>query len=284
MIFCNSYVRFGAIPRGEYTLPKAGQPNNDKKVTVYELEPGDMAVLNALEKSIAEQKLLPSDNGKNNKEWHYEDLKLTITDAQRILRHREDKKAPYKDTSVIYMAVADQTPCGILIGNMPKLGAKGITTTYRDKPCNEETELDWLMTWPLGSLQDRIIGVGKALLTQFFSFCSSQNPVPKTIYIRAEDPEQTVATHFYKAMSCQEVSGGLKPWQTKDGPVDIVTHLYDPDFKPDESNVQPMEISSEKARTEAEKRQQEFKFQALQSQSVPIEEVVNLSNIHNKER
>lgn len=273
-------VKFGAIPQAEYTIPKANVQGSFHKVEVYELEPKDKPVLDQLEKRIQDKNLLPKDNGKNDKDTHYENLRCTIADAKGILRHRQDENISYADTSVVYMAVTDKKPCGLLIGNMPKLTQDGrITNTYRDKPISQETELDWLMTWPLGELPDRLKGIGKILLSQFYSFCNQLTPTPRTIYIRSELAENSVAPDFYQSMGCKQTEAGTIPWQTADGPVDVITHLYDPEYAPDPCPILPMEISLTKATQVAKERQQEFQYRPLKRASVPIDEIIDLKSI-----
>lgn len=270
-VLSNRHIRFSAVPQAKYILPAVQCPEKlSKEVILYEIEPQDLLILKRLEKQVREETLLSDDNGENRKAAHYSILRYALTHAKRILRHRQEPSCQFQDTSVIYLAVADKQPCGLLIGNMPKINQCGqITYTYRDKLPDEETELDCMSTF-----NRNIRGVGSVLLSHFYEFCRSLNF--KTIYIRSDIPKESIAMRFYEKMGCSLAEPHTIPWQTKTGPVYVTTYLYDPYFKIYSGPIVPMEISVEDARQISEEQNLKFQYTPLEKRSVPIEDVVEL--------
>lgn len=109
------------------------------------------------------------------------------------------KKSP-EDKSSILLALSNNEPCGILIGNVPKSDkARRVHYSSRKNHAKDETELDWLATW-----NKDVKGVGKALVTEFFN--SLKTDGFKSVYVRSEVPEKSCAKYFYEAMGFKPIS------------------------------------------------------------------------------
>ncbi len=181
-------TNFRAIQLAKY------QPTNEQSSTVYKLETKDLPFIDKFERNIDE---------------YYKEKKITDPTTQEIMTNAFEvsKEILNKDSnqlskSEILLSVSDSNPCGILIGNILKRGENN-TYSYssREKPNNNETEIDLLVTW--NPFQDKKpYKTGKILTTEYFN--RLKNNQFEDVYVRSEIPELSFATDFYKTMGFEK--------------------------------------------------------------------------------
>jgi GNAT superfamily N-acetyltransferase len=202
-------LRFEAIPRGRYCPEASGE------ITVFELEKRDLPALKALQKRAGQKRLgVEYHPGSLDKELHYEIIHDTVTDAVSLLEGKARHPAYKPDKQghpIVYMAVKDGWPCGLLAGHMPLITRPG-KIVFSDRNRGRETEVGWLASWPVAA--QRIKGVGQLLLSHFYRYCQALKI--DSIYVRTF--KDTPAASFYERM-------GLRPSRTQPA----VIPVYDPD-------------------------------------------------------
>lgn len=270
-------VAFRGIPLAEYQVHSAtgatmGAPPEQKTVTLIELEPKDIPVLDYLEKRVKKQDILPPNSHEQDVAMHYKILEKALKDARNTLRLREQYKI--KDPTVIYLAVADKAPCGLIMGNMPKIN-QFCQITYSNRNVPNEIELDWLVTFPI-RLKTKLKGVGQLLVSRFFKFCGTK-PDVKTIFVRSEVPEYSRAVEFYKAMGFASLQPDPVPMDSLDQPRELACLLNEEGFYPNTTQVQPMLIQQEKAQEIAKKIIGKFHPKELEPISQDIRQLVDLT-------
>lgn len=190
-------------------------------------------------------------------------IKKALEDIKKLLIMQGNAPGGLASKPKIYMAICDKQLCGVAVANIPKITKDGeIAYSCRNRP--SETELDWLVTWPLRSGQ-KIRGVGKLLLSYIYDFARESNY--ESLYIRAVEPKLTNAVLFYYSMGCSK-NGALIPYEYPGIPIEIVM-ILDPKHKPYTGTTVPIEISVKNASNKANDIFNEFKPIKL-SDTLPI--------------
>ena len=104
----------------------------------------------------------------------------------------------------MFVATQDGSPCGLLVGNIPKHVYDGERICYssRHNPAKNETELDWLVTWqPKGKC--KIKGIGKALVGEFYRTIKKDKF--RDVFVRSEVPENSYASEFYESIGFEQL-------------------------------------------------------------------------------
>lgn len=211
---------FKAIPKAKYELFK-----DTGDVRIYELEKRDIPLLQNYVSNMDKFFLKHNIEGESRQQVIEESFNAGI----KILNEEESPK----NKSKVFMAVSDNKPCGIIIGNVPKTDKNGnLHYSSRKNHGIEETELDWLATW-----NSDLKGVGKALVGEYF--ISAKNDGFKTIYVRSEVPEKSGAEDFYKSVGFAPLSEEQRAIQRKNDNGYIIGD-YD-DF---EDKIIPMKAGS----------------------------------------
>lgn len=190
-------TNFRAIP-----LAKYGYLNDKTKdVIVYQLEKKDIDYLKYISKNIESF----------YKKFEIEDFstKQVVAEAfeagAAILEETKYKEEKAK----VLLALSDEEPSAILIGNTLKVDKNGhLHYSSRKNHSAEETELDWLATW-----NKKILGEGKVIVCEFFH--SLLKDGFKQCYVRSEIPEKSFALEFYKKMGFEPLSNKQRRIQRK---------------------------------------------------------------------
>lgn len=278
MILNNSpakQVSFGALPVAEYKVKVTeGSRSLYKKLTVYEAEPKDKSIIKHMLLKLASLKALPTKQNIYNYVSHGIIIKKALIEMDRLLDMKGTSSNNLADRAKIFMAVCDNQLCGVAVSNIPKVTHEN-NIVYSNRSRINETELDWLTTWPISESQQKIKGTGKILLAHVFDFVQSLRA--NTMYIRSEHPKHTNATPFYKSMGCIE-TGPAIPCDEIGRPVDI-SRLSDKKEKLYSGLVIPMEISQDVAAKKASQVFEEFSRQKLKPDSVNPEEIIDFNDI-----
>lgn len=193
----NKQTTFKAIPLARYGYL------NDKarNVIVYQLEKKDIDYLKYISAHI---------------EQFYKKFEVDNDSAKQVIKEAFDagaailSEAKYKeDKAKVLLALSDEAPSAILIGNTLKIDKNGkFQYSSRKNHSNYETELDWLATW-----NKKILGEGKVIVCEFFH--SLLKDGFKQCYVRSEIPEKSFAMEFYKKMGFQPLSNRQRRIQRK---------------------------------------------------------------------
>ena len=128
-------INFNAIPLAQWRCKALN--NKTKNITIIAFEKKD---INFVEKFVEKSDLICSKD--SLKQELVNDTIRTIRDALGM---------SYKSFEKIkmFMAIHEGTPCGLLVGNVPKknIDTEQIKYSSRHNPAKNETELDWLVTW-----------------------------------------------------------------------------------------------------------------------------------------
>ena len=170
---------FTAIPKANYKLFK-----DTGKVTVFQLEKSDIPFLEKIKVNIKdflkEQKIEDESRQQVVEEAFSAGIKLL------------DKSNTDEKKAKIFLAVCNESPCGIIIGNASKTDKFGkVHYSSRKNHGTNETELDWLASW-----NNNLKGVGKSLVGEFFH--SLKKDGFKSVYVRSEIPSKSGARDFYE--------------------------------------------------------------------------------------
>lgn len=175
--------KFRAIPKAMY------RPAKDSYVKIYELEKNDLPfVTNFL------GNLKQFFKKKNVKDFSTQQVVAEAFEAAKRMLEMEkcDKK------STMLLALKNNEPCGILLGNIPKKDKNNVIRySSRKNHSKKETELDWLATWG-------VHGCGKSLVCEFFKQVK-ENKFSK-VFVRSEVPELSFAKEFYESVGFHKIN------------------------------------------------------------------------------
>lgn len=212
---------FKAIPQGKYKLFK-----DSGEVTIYQLEQKDIPLL--------ENFISNRDEFVKKHKIDDEARECIVMEAFRegidfLKRGDEEKKVK------VLMAVSNNEPCGIIIGNASKIDKSGkIHYSSRKNHGKNETELDVFATW-----NNNLKGVGKALIDEYF--IKAKKDGFKQIYVRAEVPQNAPNTiKFYSGCGFTEMNGEKQQLDLKKGDYQYVAGEY---FDADDL-IMPMKATS----------------------------------------
>lgn len=164
-----------------------------KNIMIAEIEKRD---LNFIQKLKLLNEIAPdSDKVKNAIIWG------TLTTIEGILT----SDCEFLDKIKMYIAILNNKPSGLLIGNMPKriLSTEGISYSSRHNNAKKETEIDWLATWTPKD-ETKVKGIGKALVAEFFG--SLKRDGFRDVFVKSEIPENSYAQAFYESLGFEAIS------------------------------------------------------------------------------
>lgn len=212
---------FTAIKKSTYKLF-----NDTGEAIIYQLEKSDIPML---------------ENFINNIEKFYEKHEIKDKNRQIILLKTfqaglDFLKNGEKEKKVkVLMAMHNNEPCGIIIGNALKVNKNGTFNYSSRKNCGKnETELDFLVTW-----NNRLKGIGKALLNEYF--IGTKKDGFKNVYVRSEVPQYSNAITFYSKNGFRELTGQRQQLDLKKGDRSYVGG----DYFSAENLVLPMKATSD---------------------------------------
>ena len=224
---------FGAIP-----LAKYGYLHDKKQdVTVYQLEKRDVDYLQYISDNIDgfyKKHDIKDDSTKQV-------VKEAVDAGIEILQSKYEKKAK------VMLALSDEEPSAILIGNVLKVDKNGgFHYSSRKNHSKDETELDWLATW-----NKKIFGEGKVIVTEFFH--SVLKDGFKQVYVRSEVPEKSFAMDFYKKMGFEPLSDEQREIQRENDNRYLIG-----DYDALEDNIIPMKATTRDIKHSLKKRAKEL--------------------------
>lgn len=179
-------INFNAIPLAQWRCKTFN--NKTKDVVIVAFEQND---LNFVRKFVEKT----HDICKNDSD-KLEIVNSTVQTIRDILEKTNKKNF---ERVKMYLALNEGTPCGLLVGNIPKLDkdSQQIKYSSRHNSAKNETELDWLVTWqPKG--KSKIKGIGTALVCEYFRTVKKEKF--RDVFVRSEVPEKSYATDFYEKL------------------------------------------------------------------------------------
>jgi len=239
----NDKIRIDNMFAAEFDVFSIDKNNNKtpKKLAIYEVKLMHATIINHTFKRVKALDILSTDQNAFFYVSHNLVIKKAIEEIKKLLKMQANAPNGLAPKAKIYMAICDKQLCGVAVANVPKITKDGeIVSSCRSNP--SETELDWLVTWPLTS-GEKVKGVGKLLLSYVYDFARESNF--KSLYIRAMEPKLTNAVLFYSSMGCSK-TGGLIPYESPGMPIEIV-RILDSKYKPYTGITVPMEISCKNA-------------------------------------
>lgn len=172
---------------------KSALNNTTKNITIVSLEKKDADFINIFEEKYK--------NFFQNDSIKQEIFNIIIKTIKGVF---ESYKTILNKAKIL-IAIHEDKPCGILIGNIPKIDTTTKTVLYSSRHnCGKnETELDWLITWPPNK-NDKINGIGKALIGEYFNTVKKDKF--KDVLVKSEVPENSYAQHFYESLGFKTIS------------------------------------------------------------------------------
>ena len=177
---------FNASPLAQWRCKTLNNKTKDLVIIAFEQKD-----LGFVEKFIEKSK----DICKNDLE-KLELVNSTICSIRDTLKKIGEKNF---ERAKMYLALNEATPCGLLVGNLPKKDNESEQIKYssRHNSAKNETELDWLVTWqPKG--KSKIKGIGTALVCEYFRTIKKDKF--RDVFVRSEVPEKSYATGFYEKL------------------------------------------------------------------------------------
>ena len=183
-------VSFKARFISRYTVSSYNTP---VKLDILKLEPKDYSFVDSFV-NVVNKKTAVSDAEISKKVV----MREAFLDLKDLLIKQKIKDDKIYKNSVSYLAVCEDKPAGLLIGNLPKIDINKDDIHYssRKNHGKNETELDWLVTWA-----NSVKGIGRALVTEYFLNLKKF----KQVFIRSVVPENSHAFEFYKSLGFQQI-------------------------------------------------------------------------------
>lgn len=234
---------FGAIPLAEYKYLN----DKEKNVMVYQLEEKDADYLKYISDNI--------DGFYKHHDIQDESTKQVVKEAVDAGIEILKDKHKSEDKTKILLALSDEEPSAILIGNARKIDKKGnLHYSSRKNHASDETELDWLATW-----NKKILGEGKVVVCEYFKTLAKDGF--KNVYVRSEIPEKSFAMAFYSKMGFKPLSHKQRAIQRKNDNSYLIGQY-------DEQGdlIVPMIAKSKDITKTLQKRTKELKRKEIQNQ------------------
>lgn len=244
---------FRAIPLAKYCYLN----DKAKDVIVYKLEKKDIDYLKYLS---------------NNIENFYKRHEIEDSSTKQVVKEAFDagveilSETKYKEEKAdVLLALSDEEPSAILIGNTLKIDKNGkFHYSSRKNHSMDETELDWLATW-----NKKILGEGKVIVCEFFHSLLKNGF--KQCYVRSEIPEKSFALEFYKKMGFEPLSNRQRKIQRKNDNNYVIGNFDAPKDK-----IIPMKATTKDIVKSLKKRSQELmrkEFKSYLSADLPMKEL-----------
>ena len=190
---------------------------------------------------------------------------ITIKTVLDILQKHNDKKFEKVKT---YIALDEGTPCGLLIGNIPKKiqTLESIKYSSRHNPAKNETELDCLVTWQPRS-KSKIKGIGKALVGEYFRTIKKDKF--RDVFVRSEVPENSYATYFYEHLGFERLSDKRLKLYNKNSAQYVIS-----DYGEANDDTIPMLITRKNLQEISENLSKKMMRQEFKRNSIEAEELI----------
>jgi hypothetical protein len=184
-------LSFRAVPLAQWRCKTLN--NKTKNITIVAFEKKDLKFVG---KFIEKSDIICSRDSLKQK---------LVSDTIRTIRDSLNITSKSFEKVKMFMAIHEGTPCGLLVGNIPKknIDTEQIKYSSRHNPAKNETELDWLVTWrPRG--KSKIKGIGKALVGEYFRTVKKDKF--RDVFVRSEVPENSYAKDFYESLGFEQMS------------------------------------------------------------------------------
>ncbi len=232
--------------------------NRTKNITIASFEKKDIKfVQNFIEKA----------NSVCSKDKLKQDL---ISIALRTIRDILETNDKNFDKVKMFIALHEDIPCGLLVGNIPKrvYDSDWICYSSRHNFAKNETELDWLVTWqPRGKA--RIKGVGKALVGEFYRTVKKDKF--RDVFVRSELPENSYALKFYECVGFEQLGNKRLKLFNKNSAQYAMN-----DYTESNDDTIPMLVTRKVLQEQAEYLSKKMARQEFLSTSVDAEELINI--------
>lgn len=274
----HSDLRINDMFRAEFDVISIDKNKNQtpKKLVIYEVKPCHESIINHAFQRIKALDIMSHRENIIFYVSHNIVIKKALEEIKKLLMMQTNAPKGLASQAKIYMAICDKQICGVAVTNVPKITKDGeIVNSCRNH--SSETELDWLVTWPLNS-KEKVNGTGRLLLSYVYNFTQESNF--KSLYIRAMEPKLTNAVLFYTSMGCAQ-TGQVIPYEAPDRPIEIV-RILNPKYKPYTGITVPMEISAENAADKVKTIFNEFKHVKLEDASPKAENIYDFYIIKSK--
>lgn len=275
-------ISFKGIPAAKYPIisKQTGKPLN-QYIHIYEIEGRDEVFLKKMLRSAKNKKLISKNIQKtcvykDNKEYIrfcYSLINDSINAMLNLFKITQQSKII--DPSIKYLATIDNKPCGIIMGNIPKISQDYREVVFSNRDKKNETELDWLVTWSTKG-QEGKRGVGRALMAEYLNACTKLKDTD-SIYVRSTIPMIANAVEFYKANGFKELVPRRIPYQESSRPRNISDLISGKEFKDDDYPVRPLELDMEDAKAVFQKTQEELKRDSLDKTSIDLTKIIKLN-------
>jgi len=252
------------------------QTQTPKKMAIYEVKLEHEPIINHTFERVKTLDILSPDYNAFFYVSHNIVIIKALGDIKKLLRMQANAPNGLAPKAKIYMAICDKQLCGVAVANVPKITKDGeIVNSCRSN--SSESELDWLVTWPLTS-GEKIKGVGKLLLSYVYDFVKEANY--KSLYIRAMEPKLTNAVLFYDSMRCTKTGPSI-PYESPGMPIEII-RILNPKYKRYKGVTISMEISCENASDRANDIFNEFKQVKLADTCLNLKDLYDFCDIKPK--
>lgn len=249
-------LNFYAIPVSQWRCKTLN--NKTKNITIVALEKRD---LNFVEKFIEKINIIcPKDNLKQK----------LVSETIRTIKDILSMTNKSFDKVKMFLAIHESTPCGLLVGNVPKrkLDTDQIKFSSRHNQAKNETELDWLVTWiPRG--KSKIKGVGKALVGEYFRTVKKDKY--RDVFVRSEVPENSYATDFYESLGFERLSEKRLKLFNKNSAQYVIS-----DYGEGSDDIIPMIITRKSLQETAEDLSKIMMRQEFKRNSIEAEDLIKI--------
>ena len=170
----------------------------------------------------------------------------------------------------MFLALNERTPCGLLVGNVPKIDKESTLIKYssRHNSAKNETELDWLVTWqPKG--KSKIKGIGTALVCEYFRTIKKDKF--RDIFVRSEVPEKSYATNFYEKLGFETLGTKCLKLYNKNSAQYII-----PDYGDGADDTIPMIVTRKTLQDISQDLSKKMTRREFKPISINAEDLVNL--------
>lgn len=255
--------RFGGILQARYRVmvQNAQGTSKPEQLKLYQLDARDLPLVDGLLSHLKKQKWFDyslSDNIKEGLRRYIVEMMLTDTRLLWDVMNQQRVSFPMG----IFMAVVNEQPCGMIMVNMPKL-TRDLRLTGSSRDRANETEIDWIATWPI--VTGQVKGAGKLLLSHAIEFCQQQGL--KDLFVRAANKHQSDSISFYEAMGFK-ADEPMRPSEKVSSPRDLAMLFYNHRFVANRAWILPMKLSLAEATSHLQQIYAQFQQKRLKPRFV----------------
>lgn len=273
-----SNVSFTGIPISKYSATL--ENSKPCEILIYKIEAKDKIFLKKLLKKAQQEELISPDLAQNQTRikkrdytnFCYELIKNSVNDMLSLFKIKDKLKCA--DSSIKYLAVVDKKPCGILVGNIPKITPDLKKIVFSNRGKGKETELDWLVTWKQKG-EEKASGIGRTLLAEFFNEVSKLKNT-NSIYVRSSLERVSNAKKLYTRNGFRPTSQSFIDYENESRPTDITRFIKKERHKNIDFPVIPLQMKTKNALASFEQTAKTLNRQALPQESLDLLETLTI--------